>query len=146
MSYTGCFDGTRTRHPRKRHMPQRPTTTPLLVRVDPSTRQSLKDIAAASDRTMSQLVRYATVWWTSAPERATPITAVGSEGMDEFINVRFAADEMDLVRAVATETGLERGAVVRCAVRAWLSAGDFSALGDPRRLNDTPPDVSAVAV
>lgn len=120
------------------------SSEPLLVRVDPDTRQRLDVIATSSDRTLSQLVRYATLWWTSDPNRVCPISEVASGGKAGFINVRFARDDMDTVREVSAQMGLERGAVIRCALRAWLDRGDFTALGDPRRVTTEPQQPVAV--
>lgn len=127
---------------------------PLLVRVDPHTRAALDQIAATSERTLSQLVRYATMWWLADPDRTCPApqvttetasgtarAAAGGSAKAEFINVRFTVADMAAIRSVGASTGLGRGSVVRCAVRAWLASGDLGALGDPRRaLSPDPAD------
>jgi predicted transcriptional regulator len=119
-------------------MPSR-ASEPLLVRIDPETRQTLVAVATSSDRTLSQLVRYATLWWIHDDARAClPMTGGQLSRNGGFVNVRFASDDMTQVRHVATALGLERGAVVRQAIRAWVAAGDFTALGDPRHVTAGP--------
>lgn len=111
----------------------------LLVRFDAATRESLRQAAAASERTVSQLVRAAVRWWVEDPGRVCPLHAVGDQAGGAFINVRFGGDLMVLVQSVAEQMGIERAGVIRCAVRAWLDVADVSALGS------TVPHQAAVA-
>lgn len=101
---------------------------PLLIRVNPDVRRTLDDIAALSDCTLSQLVRYATLWWINDSNRTCSTTGVGrlNSSNDGFINVRFAPADMTQIRVIGEQMGLERGAVIRCAVRAWIAAGNFT--------------------
>lgn len=99
----------------------RSSSAPLLVRLAPATRTSLVEVSAANNQTMSQIVRDATIWWVNNPARTCPVvSAERATTHQDFINVRFSADDMANIRLVAEEMGLERGGVVRCAIRAWL--------------------------
>ena len=123
-------------------MSEQPSTAAsLLVRLDSETRSRLKAVAASSDRTLSQLVRSALRWWIDSGDQVCPLHAVGESSGGDFVNVRFGAPLMEEIQAVAEQMGIERAGVIRCAVRAWLTVVDASALGSP--LSQPSPAIQA---
>lgn len=102
------------------------------VRFDSHTREALDVLAARSERTISQLVRYATLWWLETEERACPLHTVNdSVGNGRYVNVRYSPEVLVAISAAAAEMSISQAGVIRCAVRAWVPRASASALGEP---------------
>lgn len=104
------------------------------ARFDARTRAALEQVAADSDRQVSQLVRYAVSDWIADEDRAYPV--LSSDGPSEFVNVRLDAADVDVLDVLCDEAGVTRSMAVRCAVRVWLvkvaGQGAAAFLGAPQ--------------
>lgn len=119
------------------------------VRFDTDTRERLDAIAAQSDRTLSQLVRYATHWWLASEDRVCPLHTVSDADGGRYVNVRYTDEVMAQIAVATVAMGISKAGVIRCAVRAWLTIATPDALGHPAlAIASTPVDgpVDAVGV
>lgn len=89
------------------------------VRVSPRTRAALEAAAEGSDRTVSQLVRYAVTDWVADPEREFPVVSSGEATVQ--VRVRLDAADVDAIDAICDETGVKRSVAVRHAIVVWLA-------------------------
>lgn len=89
------------------------------VRVDPRTRAALEAAAAASDRTVSQLVRYAVTDWIADPDRAFPVVA--PDGPTVQVRLRWDTADLDAIDMICDETGVTRSMAIRCAILVWMA-------------------------
>lgn len=105
------------------------------VRFDEQTRARLDEVARQTQRTLSQLVRYATSWWLTDPSLSCPLT-VERVGDGRHVNVRFDGPSLLALDGQVQQVGLDRSSIVRCAVRSWMqylasSADERARLGVP---------------
>jgi predicted transcriptional regulator len=115
------------------------------VRFDPATRRDLDTLATATDRTLSQLVRYAVTWSASAPTAPSAPDTRPVDGPAQQVRVRFDPALLAVLDTRVEHTGTDRSAVIRSAVRAWLALVDASAFTVPPPPTPSLPLMSALA-
>lgn len=105
-------------------------TRQVNVRFDEPTRAALELVATATDRTLTQLVRYAVTWWITQPAntRQARENNLGSSpaGLGRPVNVRMPVRlliELDQQATTNGINGTDRSNTIRTAVRTWLRAG-----------------------
>ena len=101
-----------------------PSTKVSTVRVTSLTHQRLDDLMTRTDRSRSQLVRYALrhFFGSDATPQATTTT------LSEHISLRLPTDIADQVAQVALDNDVAPSDVIRCAIDAFLD-NEPSSLG-----------------
>lgn len=108
----------------------------LSVRLGADDRNILDELADASDRTRTQLVRYALTAYLDATTTGTA-TGTATEPPTEpettrHTALRLPADLADRVAAVAEARNWTPSEILRAAVTWWIAAGNVAALGAPQ--------------
>ncbi len=98
-------------------------------------REQLDNLAAASDRALAQLVRYALVSYFEV-ERGCPTTHVASdENITRHTAFRLPDSLIVKVEAKASQYKVTSSDVIREAVSLWLTNGTHDMLGSPTTEN-----------
>lgn len=109
----------------------------MTVRLDPGVRLRLDELAAASDRTLAQLIRYALTAYLDLPAQPARLSvAAVPAGSDSDAVTRHTALRVPEALAVRLDEysaaqELSASEVIRQALAFWLSSTDTQALGFP---------------
>lgn len=111
-------------------MNDKPTTRLVSIRVDEETKTRLEEIALHSDRSITQLCRYAISSYilTSAPILGDATNA-DDPRLTEVIGIRLPIDVIDELPHDTTEGSLST--LLRSILSWWLNNADFDQLGGP---------------
>lgn len=108
----------------------------MTVRLDPGIRLRLDELAAVSDRTLAQLIRYALTSYLDLP--VPPPIIVSAATVDELPDsvtghtaVRVPEALAQRLDAYSTAQGLSASEVIRQSLAFWLSNTNPQALGVP---------------
>lgn len=106
------------------------------VRLDPSDREKLDSLAVSSDRTISQLVRYALSAYFALDPVPTPVLGLPDdreEPSTRHATLRLPEDLENAVAEHAVSHSVTYSDVVRHAVSLWLAEADNAQLGAPTK-------------
>jgi predicted transcriptional regulator len=109
--------------------PARQASRLFTVRLDPAVRERLDALAATSDRSLAQLVRYA----LTSPGVTVTATACSSEPGTSGVHttVRIPAPLAQTIDAQAAQFGVTASDVIRASLASWVVTADPAALGAP---------------
>jgi predicted DNA-binding protein len=113
----------------------------VTVRLDPAHREHLDALAATSDRTLAQLVRYAlTAYFESNPTCPVPGRAETDE-TSRHLAVRITTILADQVEAHAKACNVTTSDVIRDAISVWITNANTDNLGTPAVAIDEKTEV-----
>ncbi|MGV8909603.1 MAG: hypothetical protein ACOH1Y_11530 [Propionicimonas sp.] len=115
------------------------------ARFDEPTRAALEVVAAVTDRTLTQLVRYAVTWWITQPAEirwaSETKLKLSPVGLGRPVNVRLPVhllvhlDQLNQHAPTGRSNSTDRSNTIRTAVRAWLRTEAVLSLTAPHSEN-----------
>lgn len=115
----------------------------VTVRLDPAQRDRLDALAATSDRTLAQLVRYALTAYFEAPLTCPAPGRADSDETSRHLAVRIPTFLADQVDAHAKSCNVTASDVLRDAIAGWIARADTDTLGAPATSAETITDTTA---
>lgn len=117
-------------------MPTTPDTymRHITVRLSSATRAQLNDIAETSDRTLSQLIRYAILSYSPSPTHSpTASEHCHLQPTDDAkpLGVRLPANVLAKVEEIAQEYAVTPSSIIRVSLDSWLKTANADTLGQP---------------
>lgn len=114
------------------------TTTPapkasrlVTIRIEVTVREQLDNLAAASDRALAQLVRYALTSYFEMDRGCPSTRAVTEENVTRHTAFRLPDTLIVKVEAKASQYNVTTSDVIREAITLWLTNGTHDMLGSP---------------
>lgn len=108
----------------------KPSTRLVSIRVEEEIKSKLENIASNSDRSITQLCRYALASYTASgsPQLEEPSNADDTR-LTEVIGIRLPLDVIEELPQFGTDTSLSM--TLRSVLGWWLNNADFTQLGGP---------------
>lgn len=107
------------------------TSRAVTVRLDPVIRVRLEELATASDRSLSQLIRYALAYFFATPGLLIEADLADTSGPGHHTTLRLPDQLWSSVEAAAEAAAVSTSDVIRSALRSWLASGEHETLGFP---------------
>jgi predicted transcriptional regulator len=118
----------------------------ITVRLSSSTRSQLNTLAETSDRTLSQLIRYAITAYspeTQRPPSSSKHCHLTPQDGATPLGVRLPSKVLTHLEAIAQTYSVTPSSVIRAALDEWLLVADPENLGKPVDLTPTPSSTSS---
>lgn len=115
-------------------MPTTSRTRQTTVRLSAATYDRLRALAVASDRQVSQLVRYALLDYLPDDPNDTPVSIFSNGRLDstnKHLSVRLPEVLADAVDEAARRSSATASDIIREAIETWLPTASAATLGTP---------------
>lgn len=125
----------------KQQFAPRATSRLVTVRLDLATRERLDALAAASDRTLAQLARYALSAYFTLPDTPAPSPGLPEEreaSGTRHVTLRLPEQTSEEVAAYAASCAVTASDVIRHALSLWLDSDAPASLGAPAAAGEKP--------